>query len=577
MSLTNAIRIGHSALNASQIGLQVAGNNLANAATPGYSRQVASLAAMRGQRIGASFVGRGVTVQDIRRQVDSALEARLRASLAADAAAQQRLNLQAALEATLNELTDSDLSSQLNEFFNAWSDRANLDQSSAVVVQKGAALAGHLRRLSSDLGALRGQVDDQLSAMTLRAGELAAQVALLNKQIVGSELGGAENASLRDQRDQALAELTQLLDVTAVQQANGSVDVMVGSTPIVIGSDVRALSMERRTVDGELRVYLAAGQDQRELNVTGGAIGALLTDRAASIGATLDRLDSLAAQLAFEVNRLHSTGASDPGLTRSLSTFGLPAGDRALALNDPANATFAGLPFAATNGGFYVHVRHEATGHEEIVRIDVDLDGLTDAGLPGFDDDTSAADIIAALDAVNGISASFTADGRLDIRAEAGFTFSFADDTSSALAVLGVNAYFTGSSATDLAVSAELQADPSRLMVGRITDGAFVANGTAMEMVKLQDRALDALGGRSLRASWQDQVQSVAVQTETAASEADAAALVRDSLEAQRAAVSGVSIDEESINLMAFQRQYQGAARLISIADELLTTLMGII
>ena len=63
----------------------------------------------------------------------------------------------------------------------------------------------------------------------------------------------------------------------------------------------------------------------------------------------------------------------------------------------------------------------------------------------------------------------------------------------------------------------------------------------------------------------------------TAANRADATRLVRESLDAQRQAVSGVSLDEESINLLNYQRQYQGAARFISVIDELTQTLLGLV
>ncbi len=178
---------------------------------------------------------------------------------------------------------------------------------------------------------------------------------------------------------------------------------------------------------------------------------------------------------------------------------------------------------------------------------------------------------------MDGLSAPFGADGRLTIAADAGYTFNFAEDSSGALATLGVNSFFTGSSAADIGVNEDLAADPSRVLAGRLVGGDFVANGTALALAEAQDAAVQALQGRTVSAFWRDAVQTVGVGGEAARSAAEASAIIRESLEAQRAAISGVSVDEESINLMNFQRQYQGAARLISIADELLNTLMNII
>lgn len=577
MSLTAAIQIGHSALTASQMGLQVAGNNLANAATPGYSRQVLALAPTRGQLVGGVQLGRGVSVQDVRRQIDSALESRLRAGVSDQAASDLRVSVYGAIESTLNELTDFDLSSQLASFFGSWSELANLTQSSSVAVQRGQALASHLRRLDSDLTRLRDQVDAQLGSAVARADELLQRVAGLNQQIVAAEAGSNENAALRDQRDQALVGLAELMDVSSVEMPDGTVNVLVGSTPVVQGPGSKPLSLLRETRGGDLVVSVVVGDDQRELAPASGVIGALLADREGAINSVRETLDRLSAQVIFQVNRIHASGASESGLTEVRSTLSLALADQSRPLNDPANQSLADLPFAPTSGGFFVHVRHQATGQEHIVRVDVDLDGIDDSGVSGTGDDTSAADIASALDGVDGLSASFGADGRLTIAADAGYTFNFAEDSSGALATLGVNSFFTGSSAADIGVNEDLAADPSRVLAGRLVGGDFVANGTALALAEAQDAALQALQGRTVSAFWRDAVQTVGVGGEAARSAAEASAIIRESLEAQRAAISGVSVDEEAINLMNFQRQYQGAARLISIADELLNTLMNII
>ncbi len=98
-------------------------------------------------------------------------------------------------------------------------------------------------------------------------------------------------------------------------------------------------------------------------------------------------------------------------------------------------------------------------------------------------------EVRAALDAVGGISATWSPEGKLRVTADAGFEFSFEDDTSGVLAVMGVNSYFAGSTAGDIAVRQDLVSDPTKLMVGRVVNGTFVENGNALEFVKLQDTA----------------------------------------------------------------------------------------
>lgn len=578
MSLSAAMNIGRTALTASQVGINVAGQNMANATTAGYTRQVATFYPIAGDATSLNgSIGRGVGVMSVRRQLDSALQARLWTGVSDEAGAQQALAINSAIETTIGELSDYDLSSELTAFFSSWSERANQTKSAAVVVQGGQRLASFVTRLRQDLANTRDQVDSELGASINAADQMLSGIAMLNQQIADSEVAGFQAAGLRDQRDQAITELSKLMDVSVVEQPNGMVDVLVGSIPVVQGSTSRGLELERVSENGKIQVDVVVKADQEHLPVRSGKIGGLLESRDATADKVIGELDTLAAQVIFQINRLHSTGANVSNPATAEGTLKIALGDRSRALDDPNNQSFAGLPFKAVNGGFLVNVKQTSTGTMRTVRIDVDLDGRKSDGAPGFDDDTSAEDIRAALDAVPGLSARFTPDGRLKVDADPGYEVSFADDSSGALAVMGVNSFFEGTNARDMAVRSDLVADPTRLMSGRYVNGSLVENGTALAIVDLQDQAVGDLGGRTIRGAWSDTVQAVGVAAKSSESRATSSGLIRQSLEAQRAATSGVSIDEESVNLLDFQRQYQGAARLISIADELTQTLMNLL
>jgi flagellar hook-associated protein 1 FlgK len=578
MSLTAAIHIGRSALAASQLGIQIAGNNMANAATPGYSRQVGRFVPIRGDgSLAGISIGAGVQVRSVQRQVDMALQARLWNATSDQAATYAQSQILGQIETILGELGDNDLSSELSDFFEAWSERANQTKTSGAVVQQGDKLASFMRRMRSDLMDQRRQVDGQLSAAVTRANDLMSQIAGYNRAVADAEVGGTTANTLRDQREAAVAELAAMMDVTVIDRGAEGLDVLAGSTPLILGGHSRGLEMRRQTVDGVLRVSVATASNGQEVGVGSGVIGSLLASRTSAVDRTVEKLDTLAAQLIFQVNKLHSTGRNSTGLTSTLGTLAVPSGERGLALNDPANATFAGLPYSATNGGFVVNVRQQSTGAVTSVRINVDLDGITNSGAPGTADDTSAEDIRAALGAVPGLTAKFTPEGKLEVTAAEGFDFSFEDDTSGALAVMGLNAYFEGTGAGTIAVREDLKADPTLLTTGRLIDGVFVENGTALKISLLQELGIPALGGQTIPELWRDSVQRVGSDAAASRSAAQSAALVHDSLESQRAALSGVSIDEEAISLMDYQRQYQGAARLISVADELTRTLMDLV
>ena len=154
MSLNGALHIGRSAILSSQAAMQVAGNNMANAATPGYHRQIASLAPSRSNGIGRNqFVGTGVHLHSISRVIDTALQARMRSAISDENASQIDYSFLSAIETIQNELSDQDLSSRLSEFFNAFSELANAPNDHAVrsvVLQQGASLSGHINDLREE-------------------------------------------------------------------------------------------------------------------------------------------------------------------------------------------------------------------------------------------------------------------------------------------------------------------------------------------------------------------------------------------------------------------------------------------
>jgi len=243
MGLTGALNIGRSALTASQLGLSVTSNNMANASTPGYSRQTIDLAPIRGGFLGNAFIGRGVGIDGVGRKVDEAIASRLLAARSAEAGAAQRLSSYAEVEAALGELTGSDFSTQLNGFFNAWSERANLVQNSASIVQQASGVTAFIRRLREDLTDLRQQVDLQVGATAELANGMLEDIAKLNTEIAGLEGGGAVASALRDQRDQLVGRVAEMMDIDVVEQPDGQIDVLVGSQPIVLAGIALAIAV----------------------------------------------------------------------------------------------------------------------------------------------------------------------------------------------------------------------------------------------------------------------------------------------------------------------------------------------
>jgi flagellar hook-associated protein 1 FlgK len=567
MSLLGTLQVGKSALAVQQAALQVTGNNIANAGNADYTRQVATLAPSRDQQIQPGmFVGTGVDLTGIKRQIDEALNARLRSSISDSQAADTTQQWLGRVESVFNELSDQDLSTQMSTFFNSWSNLANKPQDISlrqVVLQNGGSLAGQFQSLRNQLTSLQGDVDDRLTGLVKNADQLASQIADLNQQIVNAE-GGAGDAGggangLRDQRDAVLKQLSNLLDVTTTED-KGVINVYVGSEPLVIGNNSRGVGLKTSTDDkGRLTSEVVIKENNGTLKVSSGQIGALVSVRG-QISDTVDNIDNVANNLIFELNKIHASGQGLDGYSSVTSAFAVK--DPAVALNDPAS----GLKFTPRNGSFVVHVKQKATGLETSTLVQVDLDGLNG-------NDTTLTSLASSIDGIDGISAGVNA-GKLNVTADSNdVEVSFSQDSSGVLAAVGVNNFFNGSDARDIAVNQAIKDQPSLLAAAKY--GNKGDNQTALAIAGLESAKIGALKGASLKETYQSVVNGVAVEAATAKNNADATKVVQDTLSAQRESLSGVSLDEEAINLMRQQRAFQAASRVVAAVDEMLKTLIS--
>lgn len=580
MSLSTSLQIGRSALTAGQMAIQIAGNNVSNATTPGYSRQTLSLTPTQDTRFGGNFIGRGVNVQAIRRQVDDALQARLWSGLSAESAGSTDLRLLGGVENVMNALGGTNLSTQLNAFFNSWSTLADTPGAGgprALVVQQGQQLSSYVKNLRSQLVDQRLQVDRELGTSVLRADDLLSQIANLNTQIVTAENGQGVANGLRDQRDALITELSKFMDITAVQQANGNVDILVASQPVVLAGQTRGLQLKFEDDNGTTVISVTTRDNQEKLAITSGTVGSLMRQRNELVTDTIQRVDNIARNLIHEVNRIYSQGSNGQPVSSYQGLTAVGASDLARSFNDPANATFQALNFRPTSGKFSVTVTNNATGSSQTVNIPIDLDGINSSFAPGFANDTSMNSLIASLNGVSNLTATTGPNGGLVVNAASGFSVSFSDDTSGVLAVLGVNTYFTGTDASDIAVRSDLVASPATLNAARTENGARADNGAALALSRLRNQTITGLNGETFNAAWNGATQAVAVRVTSSKTNAEATKLVRENLDAQRSSISGVSMDEEAINLVNYQRQYQAGARFISVVDEMTQTLLQLI
>lgn len=305
--MSSLISIGLSGLSASQAALSVTSNNIANAATSGYSRQQTVQAAGPSHNIGAGFLGTGTTLADVRRIYSSYLDNQLQTatSLQADS-----VTFQDQITSVDKLLADRDtgISSVLTAFFSALQTAAAKPgdvASRQLLLTQAQTLSNRFNAVSTQLTQQNATINSQLDTMAGQVNKLTANIAEYNKQITAASASGNTPNSLLDARSEAVRQLNELVGVT-VQERDGNYDVYLGSgQSLVTGTKANTLSVEPGVAD-KSQVALRINYDSFSSDVTsvvsGGAIGGLLRYRQDVLTPSMNELGRVALVVADSIN-----------------------------------------------------------------------------------------------------------------------------------------------------------------------------------------------------------------------------------------------------------------------------------
>jgi flagellar hook-associated protein 1 FlgK len=565
MSLFTTLQLASNSLQAQQIGLQVVGQNIANVNTPGYSREVANLAPATTQRIGKLLIGLGVTVDSIKQVADAHLNERLRLATADRSGGEVQENVYQQLESIVGELSDTDLSTSMNNFFSSISQILDEPQDPGVrnlAVLQGITLAGDVNRLGSRVADIRNDLNQQVAGVVPDVNRLLKRIGELNVAITtieGGSASGSEAVGLRDERNKALADLSQIIDIKTQEQDSGAVNVFVGGDYLVFEGQSRQIKSQFSAgPDGFSQANLLIVDSDSPLHFTSGKVAGLIDARDNIAGKLIGTLNDFSGKLAFEFNKVFSSGQGLTGYSQLTSQQAVDKRDVAL--------DAAGLPFTPVNGGFDVLIRNKQTGLTKTTHIPIDLNGLDG-------DDITYNQLVSKLDAVDGISATLDINNRIVLKADSSnVEFSFSNDTSGTLAALGINTFFTGTTASTLGVNKAVSSDPTKFAASRSGIGGNTAN--AVDLAGFLDRPLDSANGKSINSVYSAMVSQVTQGSSVAKAVAEGYRTFEGTLQGQQLAVSGVNLDEEAVSMMAYQRAYQASARLVKTISDLLDVLV---
>jgi flagellar hook-associated protein 1 len=562
--------IGQWALQAQQMGIAVTSHNVANVNTPGFSRQRLILEPARAETFRPGQIGTGVRAASIERVYDQFLGVQLRSEVSDQGSLESRVRGYGQLEALYSGLSDQDLASDLQAFWASWEDLSTHPEGDAERVgvrETGRRLVERIRGLAENLDDLAVQMDQSVSIALRQASDLAGQIADLNGEIERTENSGQNANDLRDMRDQALEELSGIVDVQTWENEDGTVSVMgPGGVPLVSGIYRWSLATLETEPDRSSVVWEDGHGNQVDITseIRSGSVGGYLQIRDEAIPRRLEALDGLARELIWGVNVGQATSVGAAPQTQASSAAPVPPGD-ALMSSD--------LPFASriAPGEIHLWLYDGAEPPAALGRVEVSVDAGTTL--------QDVADQINA-DPDNGgrILATVDSDGILSLQGQGGARFAVTADDSNVMAAIGLGGFFSGSSAHDLDISEAVRTDAGVIGSGRAEDGdgtmAPGDNRAVLDMVALRDAKV--LNGSTLESAYATSVAELGLEASAAYRGGEYQDLVVAQLREQRSSVSGVSLDEEMMRLMEYQWAYEAAARLIQTGQEMLQTILDI-
>ncbi|MBF0536805.1 MAG: flagellar hook-associated protein FlgK [Nitrospirae bacterium] len=546
MSVTALFDIARSAIMASRTALEVTSNNIANVNTPDYSRQDAILEISSPQMTGVGEIGRGVDVTDIKRQYDQFLETQLSNENSNMGKTSVLSDIYSKLEDSFNEQTGNGLSSSINGLFNAWQGLSTNPGDSAqrnLVLTNSQEFIDKSKEIEKSLTDLNASVDKEVPSVVDNINKLADTIAQLNDQISTTESGSTHQANaLRDQRTGALKSLATLVQFNSYEDESGRVNVIVGQRNLVSGKIVHPMQMSKTSDNKDI---IMVDSVDITSNINGGQLGGLLTLKnsdQSGIPYALSNLRRTVGSITNEINIIQSSGY---GLNQSTTGQDL----------------FNSYPPTVTNVN--------STTVTDVSATIIDRTALTYKDYEIRFTDSSTYTI---YDVNTQTSASATLSGNV-------------------LNVDGINVTFSGApqagdvfklSPTALAItdSGVAITDIEQLAAASAPPGLPGDNKNALkvvELAQLQHPANSAMKDSTFSNFYASFVDAIGGLSKDATDSNTYETNMYNQLSQQRDSVSAVSLDEESMNLIRYQKGYEAAAKLVTTTNDMLDTLLALV
>jgi flagellar hook-associated protein 1 FlgK len=628
---------GVSGLLAFQNALDTISNNVSNVNTPGYSVQTANLVTNASTQTSEGSIGNGVSVANVTRSYNTFLDQQTQAATSSF----NQFNTLSSLADTINNMfadPTTGLSATLQNLSQSMQTLANSPSSAATrtaVLSQLQSVVAQFQSYQNQFSQLNGQVNGQLQGEASTVTSLAQTIASLNAQIQAANANGTGQApnSLLDQRNTAIDQLSQNINVSTVQQSDGTISVFVGSgQPLVVGSTASTMvATPDQFNSGQLDLSLQQGKNTVDVTsqLNGGVIGGLLQFRTQMLVPGENTLGQSAVTLTNLLNTQNQAGLDQNGnigaallnvgapqvlsstnntgnasVTAAISSLGaLTTSDYQLQFNAGAyslvnsqSGTSTALTAAAGPGGTTI-----LTGGAGLT--------LTVTGTPQSGDEflvepttnavaglslttTDPTKIAAAGPLVTSANGANTGTGSITsatvpntatwVRSNYTITFGAAGaytvtNAGGAPVVTGI--FVAGTPITFGGVSVTLAGTPANGDSFSVNDNANGVgdNSNALQLANIVNQNVLNGGAESLAGQASAYVGTVGLQTNQAQSGTTAQQAVLNSAQSAQQSVQGVNLDEEAAKLVQYQQAYQAAAQVIASSGTLFNSIIDAI
>ncbi len=577
------LNIARDALAAQQYGINVTSHNIANVNTEGYSRQTSVNEAREPAFYGGLLLGRGVDVTQVLRASDQFIESQLMDRKSDMSTSQELENYMQIMEGLFNENSETSISMMMSKFWNLWQDVVNNPSGSTervALYEHSILMSDQFKTLNTDLIQIQTDLTRALSGGIVQINEITNEIAQVNGQLVGMEAATSIANDLRDKRNTLTSELAQYIDVKTFEQTNGSLTIITAKGCVLVhGNDNYNLVSggdNGEKIMWEGKDGVATGDITN--NITRGKMGGWLEMRDEIIEKYKLDLNAMAKEFIWAVNQQHSQGVGMEAFSAATGTYAVSDAREELGTEE------SGLNYydKISDGGFRLWLYDSSGNYDSdgTITVDSDNDSIEDI-----------SDAINLIDPAN-ITATIVG-GKLQISASNNYTFAFSDDTSNVLAALGINTLFTGANAGGMGLNNKISLDKNYIAAAQVdADGNFASgdNTNALAIADLQYTSIDIpqwtcdrINGDtkgSLTATidnyYHSMISSIGIKSSSISRSRAFNAVMANKIGEIRNSISAVSLDEEMTNIIKFQRAFQAAAKLISISDEMLNTLLSV-